>query len=209
METDNKQDLESIKKELSSLKSYIMKNDFSDLYVYDTPVRFRRPNIYPKLDTPIMGSRGRIESSLDDGTTVYLAYYNGTETLATQQYTTTISFNNTTNNSVSSTYTVTSTFTPTSVIFIGQGIDNRNSYFSIINGWGGKNSATTTGCSNSVQVGASTNTGYSSTRLADRNGDGCYMTVSAWNSDGITLSYTLTPGFNNENSIKGNIILLG
>lgn len=72
------EEINKLKQEIEQLRNFIYKNDFSNLYVYTTPVQFKRPNKYPKNDTAIAtsttDSTGKIAVDID-GTTRYIPYY--------------------------------------------------------------------------------------------------------------------------------------
>jgi hypothetical protein len=75
---DNETRIKELEIEVKRLRDFVYKNDFSNLYVYDTPVQFKKPNLYPTDNTAIAtsttDSTGRI-AILIAGVTKYLPYF--------------------------------------------------------------------------------------------------------------------------------------
>lgn len=72
------EEINKLRQEVAELRALVVKNSFSNLYVYDTPVQFRRANVYPTdntaITTSITDSTGRIAITIA-GATKYIPYF--------------------------------------------------------------------------------------------------------------------------------------
>jgi hypothetical protein len=72
------EEINKLKQEIEELKNLVFKNNYSNLYIYDTPVQFKKANLYPTDNTAIAtsttDSTGRIPI-LIAGVTKYIPYF--------------------------------------------------------------------------------------------------------------------------------------
>lgn len=72
------EEINKLKQEIAELRALIIKNSFSNLYVFDTPVQFKRVNMYPTdntvITTSVTDSTGRIAITIA-GATKYIPYF--------------------------------------------------------------------------------------------------------------------------------------
>jgi len=178
---------------------------YSNLEVKNSPVKFRFPSIFPKDNTPIVGSTGRIEIRLADDTKEYIPYYDSGATNTIQQYTTSISHANSGGGTASYTDTITSTFKPHTVVFFGE--YHQGSNVSMSNGQAGI-TAPTTGVSSWMKfAGGVYGSGVNSNRIGWSDIGDTY--VSDWNDDGVVLTTSLTGSNGSSATVNAQIILIG
>lgn len=74
---DQQKQIDDLKRELEELKRVVFKGRFSDKFVFDTPVTFRRPNSYTAAGGTIASgtSAGKIEVKIA-GVSKYIPYFN-------------------------------------------------------------------------------------------------------------------------------------
>ena len=73
---EDKNEIQQLRDEVQALKNLITKNSFSNREVFNVPVMFRRPNMYPTDNTSIASgaSTGRIAIVIN-GVTKYIPYF--------------------------------------------------------------------------------------------------------------------------------------
>lgn len=196
---DTQSQIDDLKKRLDTLTDTASHNDFSDLKIFTKKVRFNS-DVDAKTNITVGGNVDITGDLTVTGTIT------GAEL---KQYQTTLTEDNNTGSS-STNYTQNITglsFAPHTVIFTGTH-DNQTVLYGI-DGIATKNGNITTGNCRWFKLGSAASIGQSTSKLGTTNAND-YFTVSAWNSDGVTISKTLFGSYGSGNDkFAGILTLLG
>ncbi len=184
---------------------------FSNLEVKNAPVQFRFPNVYPKDDTAVNGSTGRIAIKTEDGTSRYLPYFAtnySPSALKIDSVALTV-HNNASGDYVTSNDTINLAFKPQYVFLYGKYDRNTGTGDNVsFSGMATRDEKTAGTCSY-VSIGSGTYAaGYSDSAIGIGYASSA-ITISNWGDSSITVTQYIYGYGAGESRFSGTLLIFG